>query len=99
MAVVRESTSPLPEGIAKLEKVVDGLGGKLENVHEGVGTVHADLRELSAKVDQMSQQLAAMQETLTRMKGSVENVTKDLPGAGGTGAIARVREAIGGQSP
>ncbi len=39
-----------------------------------------------------------MQQTLEGLKGTVEEVTKDLPGASGTGTIARVRDAISGPS-
>jgi len=97
VAVMRESTSRLPEGIAKLEKVIEGLGGKLEHVHEGVGTLHADMGELCAHIEAIGKQLAGIDETITGMKGSLEDVTKDLPGAG-AGPIARMRDAIGGQS-
>ena len=97
-AVMRESTSHLPEGIARLEKTVDGLGGKVERLHDGVATLHGDMRELCAHVEQMGSQLAAMHETMTGIKGEVEDVTNDLPGSGGTGAIARIRDAIGGES-
>jgi len=34
-----------------------------------------------------------MQQTIEGLKGSVE----ELPGTAGTGALARVRDAIGGQ--
>jgi hypothetical protein len=36
MAVVRESTSRLPKGIAKIEKAVTGLSAKLDHVQEEV---------------------------------------------------------------
>jgi methyl-accepting chemotaxis protein len=97
MAVVRESTSRLPKGIAKIEKAVTGLSAKLDHVQEEVGNVHADMSELNANVEKLVGQLEAMQDTLDGMKGSVEEVIKDLPGAGGSGVVARVRDAIGGE--
>ncbi len=96
-AVMRESTSSLPDGIAELEEAVNGLGRKLEHVDEGVGSLHADMRELCGHVAGMGEQLAAIHETFTGMKGDVEEITKDLPGTG-HGPIARMRDAIGGQS-
>ena len=44
------------------------------------------------------EQLATLQQTTEGLKGSVEEVTEDLPGSSGTGVIARARDAIGGQS-
>lgn len=95
LAVVRESTSRLPEGMAKLEQAVTGLGDKLEHVHDGVGALHADMTELSAHVQGLGRQLDALQQTVDAMHGTVSEVAKDLPGASGTGAIARVRDAVG----
>ncbi len=96
-AVMRESTSSLPDAIAKLEKAVNGLGGKLEHVDEGVGSLHADMRELCGHIAGMGEQLAAIHETITGMKSDLEEVTEDLPGSG-DGPIARMRDALGGQS-
>lgn len=126
VAVVRESTSCVPEATARLEKTVDGMGGKLDRLDEAVGTLHGDLTELCAHVEglgkqletvaaatsplqahaanldqstsRLSEQVVSMQETVEGLKGSVEEVTKDLPGSSGSGPVARVRDAVSGQS-
>ena len=95
VAVVRESASRLPEGMAKLEQAVTGLGTKLEHVQEGVGTLHADMAELCAHVEGLCRQLDTIQQTTNAIHSNVDNVARDLPGASGTGAIAKVREAVG----
>jgi len=95
VAVVRESASRLPEGMAKLEQAVTGLGAKLEHVHEGVGTLHADMSELCAHVEGLARQIDVMNQTITAMHSNLDELTRDLPGASGTGAIAKVREAVG----
>jgi chromosome segregation ATPase len=94
-SVVRESTSRLPEGVAKLEHAVTGLGGKLEHVQDGVSTLHADMAELCAHVEGLARQLDGLQQITNTIQGQVDEVTRDLPGASGTGAIAKVREAVG----
>ena len=98
MAAVRKSTSRLPEGIAKIEQAVTGLSGKLDQINEGVGGLHADLSGLNAHVGQLGKRVEAMEQTVTEMKGSLQEVIKDLPGASGSGVVARVRDVIGGES-
>ena len=98
VGVVRDSASRLPEGVAKLDQAVTGLGAKLDHLDQGVGALHDDMRELCAHVEGLGKQLAAMQKTVDGTKGSVEEVTEDLPGASGGGLVARVREAVGGDS-
>ena len=84
--------------MAELEQAVTGFGAKLEHVQEGVGTLHADMSELSAHLQALARQLDVMSETMNAMHNDLEEVAKDLPGASGNGAIARVREAVGGGS-
>lgn len=98
MAAVRKSTSRLPEGIAKIEQAVTGLSGKLDHIDEGVGNVHAAMSGLNAQVEELGKRVEAMEQTVTEMKGIIQEVIKDLPGASGTGVVSRVRDAIGGES-
>lgn len=98
VGVVRDSASRLAEGVAKLEQTVTGLGAKLDPLDQRVGALHDDMRELCDHVEGLGKQLAAMQQTVDGIQGDVEEVTKDLPGASGSGLVARVRDALGGDS-
>ena len=75
---ISRQAEPLAELLPSLERVEESLGGRIDALHETVGSLQSEETHLNQRVGELLGDLRAMHETVTGLTGDVEKLTNRM---------------------
>jgi len=90
---LQKQVEPLGELLPALERLEQGLGTRLDALHEVVVALEAEDSHLSRAVGELGGELAAMHKTLRGLQGDVQSVTERLPDPS-RGRLEKAKDAL-----
>ena len=90
---------PLDQMLPALERLEQGVVGRLEAVQETMKTIERDEAQMNKQVETLCSEIGNLKRIISGLKGDVERITERLPDPA-HGPLDKVRDVLtGGASP
>ena len=90
---ISRQAEPLAQLLPSLERLEEGLGGRIDGLSEVVGSLESEESHLNQRVVELVGELRVMHETVTGLKGDVETLIARMPDSN-RGPLERARDAL-----
>ena len=91
---LREQTEPLAEILPALERLEEGLGARLDGVHDVVVALEGNESHLNKTTRDLVRELSALHATLSDLQDDVQRITDRVPDPDARGPIQKARDVL-----